>query len=385
MSPATPTRRRPVIAAAVLRTAAPWSASLLWIVLTFAALLVIAGLARAEERFQLAGDRLAIYNIAGETRFEPAAGSQVVVLVTRGGQDASQLRIDPSPNSGKPGLRVIYPSGRVIYPELGWGSNSQNKVNRDGSFGGDFQSWFSGWRLVTVSGRGSGLHAWADLRVQVPRGQTIEVHTLAGAAFVSNVDGDILFDGGSGRVIADHVRGTLRVDTGSGEVKVDGMAGDLDIDTGSGGVVVTSVKGDLLHVDTGSGGVTADDVTVDRMHIDTGSGRVDASRVSARDINLDTGSGGVRIELLSDVETLRIDTGSGGARIELPANAGAALEIDAGSGGIRCDLPMTVYEKDSGSLRGRLGDGRGRIAVDTGSGGVVIAASAARATVKRSR
>jgi hypothetical protein len=53
-----------------------------------------------------------------------------------------------------------------------------------------------------------------------------------------------------------------------------------------------------------------------------------------------------------------------------PANLGAVVDLDAGSGGVETDYPMTVVSKDHGSLQGRIGDGRGRIKVDTGSGRV---------------
>jgi len=55
-----------------------------------------------------------------------------------------------------------------------------------------------------------------------------------------------------------------------------------------------------------------------------------------------------------------------------PHGAGATLNLEAGSGGIDVDLPITNLRRDHGELRGRVGDGRGTVLIETGSGGIHI-------------
>ncbi|HYR97595.1 MAG TPA: hypothetical protein VEO58_01180, partial [Gemmatimonadales bacterium] len=45
------------------------------------------------ERRTLAGDRVAIYNLAGVMHLDRGTGSDVVVELTRGGRDAGKLQI----------------------------------------------------------------------------------------------------------------------------------------------------------------------------------------------------------------------------------------------------------------------------------------------------
>jgi DUF4097 and DUF4098 domain-containing protein YvlB len=87
---------------------------------------------------------------------------------------------------------------------------------------------------------------------------------------------------------------------------------------------------------------------------------------------VDTGSGSVEIELLTDVDQLEVDTGSGGVTIRVPASVGAQVELDTGSGGIDIDLPLQIRESERDHVEGVLGDGRGTIQVDTGTGGIRI-------------
>ena len=74
------------------------------------------GSAAAQERFTVTGSRVAIYNLAGRIELTRGTGSAVVVEVTRGGRDATRLRVEQGPVAGAAALRVIYPGDRIAYP-----------------------------------------------------------------------------------------------------------------------------------------------------------------------------------------------------------------------------------------------------------------------------
>ncbi len=323
------------------------------------------------ERFELHGDHVAIYDLAGEVTLEPGAGSAVVVHVERGGSDGGRLDVRTGPIGDLQTLRVIYPARRIHYSSgRGWGSSSTVHVGRDGRFGDEGRNGNAGRERVTISSRPGGFDAHADLRIEVPKGQKLSVYLAVGAATASNTEGTLRLDGGAVAVTTRSTRGELVIDVGSGGVEVNGAEGEVSIDTGSGGVDVMKVSGDRLLVDTGSGHVSAADVDVRRLSVDTGSGGVDLGMVRAREILVDTGSGGVDLDVASDLESLGVDTGSGSVRVRLPQTVGATVSIETGSGGIRSDFPIEVTQKDRDSLHGRIGDGHGRIVIETGSGTV---------------
>lgn len=330
--------------------------------------------ARAQERFALEGDRVAVYNLAGEMNVEPGTGRDVTVLVTRGGADAGSLAVRRGESDGGRTLAVVYPGHRVVYPGIGRGTNTELEVRSDGTFGGG-RVLGGGGRRVRVSNSGSGTRAWADVRVQVPAGRTVTVHLAAGRVDVANVNGDLRVRAHAAGIRASGTRGSLDLDTGSGGVEVRDAQGELRVDTGSGGVRVANVSGGLLHVDTGSGGVAGEGVRVQRLHVDVGSGGVRLSGVDARDVNIDSGSGAVNLRLAADAESVRIDTGSGGVVLAVPSQFGAQAEIDTGSGGVHVDVPSEVTRRNRTHFSGRIGDGRGRLMIDTGSGGVRVIGS----------
>ena len=341
--------------------------------------------AQATERKTVPGADVAIYNLAGVLRLEQGSGADVAVEITRGGGDAAKLRIETGEIRGRQTLRVMYPDDDIVYDALGrWGGGGETTVDvrEDGTFNdnhgdhGGGRRFYGGGHRVRISGRGRGLDAHADLRVLVPAGKRVAVYLAVGKAFVTNVDGDIRVDLSSADVEASHTKGSLVLGTGSGDVRVTDVAGDISLNTGSGEVTVTGMTGGHVKLDTGSGDVTATRVEADELKVDTGSGNVEVSGVKARAIGLDTGSGDVKLGLLTRFESLDVDTGSGEVTIAVPADFGAEVDIETGSGGIDLGgVPVTVTRMESDHIIGKIGDGRGHMKIETGSGGVRLVKS----------
>ncbi len=328
----------------------------------------LAGQALQAQSYELSGDRVAIYNLAGEVTLEAGSGSQVVVEVTLRGADAGQLRIETGAVRGRETLRVIYPGDRVVYPGRG-DSRTQLQVRDDGTFSDGGHDYGD---RVRISSSGDGLEAYADIKIRVPSGQTLDVYLAVGEISASNVSGDLRLDTHSAPVTTTGTRGSLLVDVGSGRVSVTDAEGDVDIDTGSGSVEATGIRGDMLRIDTGSGRVTTSDISVTQLSIDTGSGGVEVGNAIARDVMVDTGSGSVRVELMADARDVEIDTGSGSVTLSVPEGFGAEIEIETGSGSIDLDFPLQVRRFERTSITGTLGDGNGRVTIDTGSGNIQI-------------
>ena len=328
--------------------------------------------AQTPERHTLSGNDIAIYNIAGVMRVEGGSGSEVSVSVTRQGSDAAKLRIEQGPIRGRETLRVIYPESRVVYRESdrNWGGRTRLYVRDDGTFGGDSGDHGGDGRRVEIVSRGDGMDASADLTVTVPRGKRVALHLAAGEVSVTNVEGDILVDVHMANLTTRGTKGVLDLDTGSGRVQVTDADGEVNLDTGSGSVTLTKIRGSRLRLDTGSGRVRGSDITVTDLDVDTGSGDVELSAVRSQDIVLDSGSGSVELELADDVRSLRVDSGSGDVTIGIPTNLGAEITAETGSGGIEFDIPVEVRKRERDYISGKIGDGQGRIIIDTGSGEV---------------
>lgn len=335
-----------------------------------AALVLAAAPVAGQETYRLGASQVAVYNLAGEVEVVRGSGSDVVVTLTRGGDDGDALEVETRDVQGWEALVVRYPDDEIVYDRGVRGNNYSTtiQVRDDGTWGG---GWGGGDR-VRVRSSGRGLEAHADLRIEVPEGHDIRVYLAVGEASARGLRGDVELDLGAGRVDVDDVVGDVSVDTGSGGVTVSQVQGEVVVDTGSGSVRVDGVRGRSLLIDTGSGSVDAADIEANAVEVDTGSGSVELMRVSAADILVDTGSGSVDVEVLSEVDRVEIDTGSGGVTLRVPADVGAEIEADSGSGGIDVDVPLQLRTQRRNYLRGVLGDGGGRITIDTGSGRIRV-------------
>jgi lia operon protein LiaG len=324
--------------------------------------------------YLLAGKDVAIYNLVGEVVVLGGSGSTVTVKVSRIGRDAGQLTVKTGELRGSQTLRVLYPSAEIVYRPLGRGSSTNFNVRDDGTWGDDQDSRrdrHEGQR-VTIRGDGAGLEAAANLRITLPPGRRVGVYLGVGRLEVANVDGELLLSAASADVSARGTKGDLRIDTGSGEIRAEQLEGQVSLNTGSGDVAVNGHQRGTMKIDTGSGSVVGSSVVASELEIDTGSGDIRLEGIRVPRLNLETGSGSIRADLVGPVETVMVETGSGDVTLRLPDGTGATLDLDTGSGGFSLDVPVELLKRGEGSLKGRIGDGHGRIHIETGSGDIAL-------------
>jgi lia operon protein LiaG len=340
-------------------------------------LLMAPSLAAQSNDYTLRGERVAVYNVAGDLRVEPGTGRDVEIRVSLRGRDASRLRVETGTVRGLPTLRVIYPDDDIIYDGGESGSSRRSsmetRIRDDGTWGNNNgrDGWLRDGRRIRVRSSGRGVEAWADIVVRVPEGQSADSYLLVGSLSANGVRGNLRLDAGAARVTADRVTGVLHVDAGSGSVLLRDIRGSqLVVDVGSGSITAEDLRVDRCTFDTGSGRVSGSNVACEVMNADTGSGTVRFAALSSNDITVDTGSGGVSLDLTRAARNLRVESGSGGVTLIMPDGANATVDIETGSGGITTDFPIRTNRVERRALHGSIGDGSGRIMIDTGSGSI---------------
>lgn len=250
---------------------------------------------------------VAVYNFVGTMRVVGSSGDRAEAVVTLRGADRGVLTLAHNEVRDRESLRVRYPDRAIRSPNRG---RSTAWVRDDGTWGGSSDR--RGGRRVELSNSSNALDASADIELRVPRGTSARVYLLVGAVDVRNVAGE------------------LHVDVSSASISAVGSRANLWLDTGSGAVRVLNAS-------------------LRRASFDTGSGRVIGS-------------------FRNTPESISMDSGSGDVTVELPADAGLTLDLSTSSGKITSDFPVTVSSQSRRSLRGTIGDGRGRLEVDSGSG-----------------
>jgi DUF4097 and DUF4098 domain-containing protein YvlB len=177
---------------------------------------------------------------------------------------------------------------------------------------------------LTVRKHKSGVHVFLhtalDIRLTVPAGSDLDIHTR---------DGNLDING---------VKGAQKLRTGDGNAEIRGVEGSLELETGDGNLDVDG-RFDLLSLRTGDGNIEAE----------ARSGSV-------------MKSGWI------------VKTGDGNIHLRLPDNFAADLDAHTGDGHIRSDIPVTASTMSNreNDLRGKMNGGGQMLSIRTGDGTIEI-------------
>jgi DUF4097 and DUF4098 domain-containing protein YvlB len=114
------------------------------------------------------------------------------------------------------------------------------------------------------------------------------------------------------------------------------------------------------------------DLDSDPLSISTGSGGIRIEDVRSNKVALDSGSGEITVELNGSMKSLVVDTGSGDVSVMIPRGTGAQLSAETGSRDIETNLILETRYRRRNELSGKIGDGSGRIRIETGSGNISV-------------
>ncbi|MDE1894129.1 MAG: DUF4097 family beta strand repeat protein [Xanthomonadaceae bacterium] len=206
----------------------------------------------------------------------------------------------------------------------------------------------SGW----FNWRGDSRMGATTLELHVPRAASLDVHVISAPLVIDGLDGgDIAVNTISGKARINARTPSLKVDSVSGGIKLAGHAERADLQ---------SVSGDILAPTLGRS-----------VTLQTISGHIRAAGGPWQDLTLSSVSGDVQLSggLAAD-GSLRVDSMSGDVQLQLPADTSAQLHASSFSGDLRSDFgtPRQPEHGPGSSLDARLGDGRGKINLETFSG-----------------
>jgi hypothetical protein len=211
---------------------------------------------------------------------------------------------------------------------------------------------------------------------RVPPGQRIRAESGSGSVEVKGAAGDCSLEAAFGDLKVLGVRGAqLRLRTSSGTVQVeDATAESIEIDSAFGEVRLVGVRGDL-DVQAGSGDVAVKGFSGGRCELQTGFGDIDA-RGTFLDLTAKTSSGRVAVlaepgSTITRPWTLRSSFGD--VELRVPQDFDCNVFAETSFGSVTSDVTLRERGKRSDRrMSGEIGEGGGRITLQTSSGDVRI-------------
>lgn len=165
-----------------------------------------------------------------------------------------------------------------------------------------------GWDILGGSG--------IDFTITVPANLDITIRGGSTDIDMTQIDGQVNANIGSGNLHLNNVNGALNLSTGSGDITVSDEQGAVSAHTSSGNIQINQLTGPV-DLSTSSG-----DITLDQAHI------------SGQD-HLQTSSGNIHFSgTLDSRGTYQMNTSSGNITLNLPASASFQLTTATDSGNI---------------------------------------------------
>lgn len=178
----------------------------------------------------------------------------------------------------------------------------------------------------------------ASLAISVPSECQVRIETVSASVSVGGLEAELQLKTVSGVATLESLRGPVTTETVSGDVSSRGQSGKLRGETVSGGVTLNAFGGSSVRLHTVSGEVFAD------------------------------------LKQAEPDSSAEVETVSGSVYLRLPINSSQKVRVESVSGRLTSAFPELRADSGPGSrtLKGSLGDGRGKVKVSTVSGSVSL-------------
>lgn len=222
------------------------------------------------------------------------------------------------------------------------------------------------------------VNAWfsVSLRGSLPAQTNLRLSTSDGAIDVSKIAGTVEATTSDGGIEVRDIDGDTRLRTSDGKIRCDRLkAGTLDCRTSDGPIEISDATTGSLTADASDGSITMENVRADAATVKTIDGSINWRDAAAARIDCHSSDGSIHIEYSPDgpkAPDVSITASEGGITLVTPPDVSAQVDAATNDGSIHTDLPITIQGKIGKSLRGRIGDGEGKIYLRTGDGSITI-------------
>lgn len=155
-------------------------------------------------------------------------------------------------------------------------------------------------------------------------------------------------------------------------------------------VYIPQGYGKDIRVATTSGAIVVEDMTLENVNVKSVSGKMDIASLSAEKISMDNTSGRVNLDdaegnvvintisgrISADMSSLEneiiMNSISGAVDVLIPEDSGFSFQISSTSGAIENNFEATITKSSNRNMQGTVGDGKGKISIQTVSGKIML-------------
>lgn len=235
-----------------------------------------------------------------------------------------------------------------------------------------------------------------SFEIIVPKKTNVECSSSFGAIELANINGNTKAKTSSGSITAENIKGPAKLDTSFGSINCNNISGgDIRLKTSSGKITLTKAVFGDCDVHTSFGSITSSELTGNSLKLKSNSGNINLTEASAKTTDIFTSFGRITCRQITSADlTARSSSGSidiacspsappeinatvvtsfGSIDFVSPPNFSGQVELATSFGSIKTDLPITITgEISKKKLTGKIGDGKGKLHLQTNSGSIKI-------------
>ena len=248
--------------------------------------------------------------------------------------------------------------------------------------------------LANIKGTTSGKTSSGSIEAKNIDGP-VNLDTSYGSVKCRNITGDnITVKSSSGSITAEIIKGSaqlttsygsitctdmsdgdIKLKTSSGKIKLSNASfGDCDAHTSYGSIVSDELKGKSIKLHSGSGSINVTESSANTTNLSTSYGRITCRQITTNDITAKSGSGNLDIACSDSTPTeivADLVTSYGSIDFAVPQNFAGQVDLSTSYGSIRTDRPITISgEISKKKLKGTIGEGNGKLHMQTNSGSI---------------
>jgi DUF4097 and DUF4098 domain-containing protein YvlB len=258
----------------------------------------------------------------------------------------------------------------------------------------DCASSYGAIELANIKGQTSGKTSSGSIDAKNIEGP-VNLDTSYGSVNCRNITGDnITVKSSSGSITAEIIKGPAQLTTSYGSITCTDMSdGDLKLKTSSGkirlsnasfsdcnahtsygSIVSDELKGKSIKLHSGSGSINVTESSADTTNLSTSYGRITCRQITTKEITAKSGSGNIDIacsDSTPDEIIAELVTSYGSIDLTAPQNFTGQVDLSTSYGSIRTSRPITISgEISKKELKGTIGEGNGKLYMQTNSGSI---------------
>ncbi|MBR9728503.1 DUF4097 domain-containing protein [Shewanella intestini] len=215
----------------------------------------------------------------------------------------------------------------------------------------------------------------SNLVINVPNKTDIEIEGISSDYNISQLVGEIELEVVSGNINASDLDGDIELSAVSGNIQASQLSGDIELETVSGNINDNHSQGEVSYRLV-SGDLTASSQAT-KIKVDQVSGKIDGNFKPAKHIKVVAVSGDISLKLSDSLSRAKLESVSGDITTAFSNIPSVDVNINGGPAG-KITNQLTDHNvikgkyQPSSTLQFRVGNGAGKLSINTISGHLTI-------------